>query len=58
VADGTHAQLLATTPLYAEVLAQAAEFEAEEERDGDGGGQVTGATPLGDVLDAVRGGSR
>jgi len=58
VADGTHAQLLATTPLYAEVLAQAAEFEAEEERDGDGGGQVTGGTPLGDVLDAVRGGSR
>ena len=37
VADGTHAELLATTPLYAEVLAQAAEFEAEEAReDGDG----------------------
>jgi ATP-binding cassette, subfamily B, bacterial len=27
VADGTHAELLATTPLYAEVLAQAEEFE-------------------------------
>ncbi len=38
VADGTHAELLATTPLYAEVLAQAAEFEAEDLRehaDGD-----------------------
>jgi ATP-binding cassette subfamily B protein len=85
VADGTHAELLATTPLYAEVLAQAAEFEAEEERDedeverdGDGGGgerdgggggerdeverdgdeRVTGGTPLGDMLDAVRGGAR
>ncbi len=32
VADGTHAELLATTPLYAEVLAQAGEFEAEAER--------------------------
>jgi ATP-binding cassette subfamily B protein len=31
VADGTHAELLATTPLYAEVLAQAAEFEDEDE---------------------------
>jgi len=31
VADGTHTELLATTPLYAEVLAQAAEFEAEDE---------------------------
>ncbi|MDA8047265.1 MAG: ABC transporter ATP-binding protein [Actinomycetota bacterium] len=30
VADGTHAELLATTPLYAEVLAQAAELEATE----------------------------
>ena len=27
VADGTHAELLETTPLYAEVLAQAGEFE-------------------------------
>jgi len=62
VADGTHAELLATTPLYAEVLAQAAEFEAEEARDGNsaggGDGQVAGATPLGAVLDAVRGGPR
>jgi ATP-binding cassette subfamily B protein len=33
VADGTHAELLSSTPLYAEVLAQAAEFEAEEEGD-------------------------
>jgi ATP-binding cassette subfamily B protein len=32
VADGTHAELLATAPLYAEVLAQAAEFEAADER--------------------------
>ena len=31
VADGTHAELLATTPLYAEVLAQAGEFEQEAE---------------------------
>ncbi len=30
VAGGTHAELLATTPLYAEVLAQAAELEATE----------------------------
>jgi ATP-binding cassette, subfamily B, bacterial len=29
VADGTHAELLETTPLYAEVLAQAAELDAE-----------------------------
>ncbi len=33
VADGTHAQLLESTPLYAEVLAQAAEFEADAERE-------------------------
>jgi ABC-type multidrug transport system ATPase subunit len=34
VADGTHAELLATTPLYVEVLAQAAaEEEVEEEAD-------------------------
>jgi ATP-binding cassette subfamily B protein len=40
VADGTHAELLATTPLYAEVLAQAAEVEEAELRgdaDVDGG---------------------
>ncbi|MBV8463590.1 MAG: ABC transporter ATP-binding protein, partial [Acidimicrobiales bacterium] len=29
VADGTHTELLETTPLYAEVLAQAAAFDAE-----------------------------
>jgi ATP-binding cassette subfamily B protein len=33
VADGTHAELLESTPLYAEVLAQAAEFEAEAARE-------------------------
>jgi ATP-binding cassette subfamily B protein len=31
VADGTHAELLATTPLYSEVLAQAASAEQAEE---------------------------
>ena len=31
VADGTHAELLASTPLYADVLAQAGELEAEPE---------------------------
>ena len=31
VADGTHAELLASTPLYAEVLAQAGELEATPE---------------------------
>jgi len=30
VADGTHAELLATTPLYSEVLAQAASEEEDE----------------------------
>jgi ATP-binding cassette subfamily B protein len=29
VADGTHTELLASTPLYAEVLAQAEELEDE-----------------------------
>jgi len=33
VADGTHAELLATTPLYVEVLAQAEEVERQAERD-------------------------
>ncbi len=32
VADGTHGELLESTPLYAEVLAQAAEYEAVEDR--------------------------
>jgi ATP-binding cassette subfamily B protein len=80
VADGTHAELLVTTPLYAEVLAQAAEYEAEGEREGaeaasdalagadqddDGNGAHQNGTegngdgtPLGDMLDAVRGGAR
>ncbi len=31
VADGTHAELLASTPLYADVLAQAGELEAQPE---------------------------
>ncbi len=35
VADGTHAELLESTPLYAEVLAQAAEYEAEDDRTAD-----------------------
>ncbi len=35
VADGTHSQLLATTPLYAEVLAQAADFEGGTGTDPD-----------------------
>jgi len=50
VADGTHAQLLETTPLYAEVLAQAASREAADARDvisptvdGGGSGRPTGA---------------
>jgi ATP-binding cassette, subfamily B, bacterial len=60
VADGTHAELLATTPLYAEVLAQAAEFEAADEEDGpeNDDGQASGDTPLGAMLDAVRAGGR
>ncbi|HWE54501.1 MAG TPA: ABC transporter ATP-binding protein [Acidimicrobiales bacterium] len=35
VADGTHAQLLAGTPLYAEVLAQAAEMETAPDEEVD-----------------------
>ena len=69
VADGTHAELLATTPMYAEVLAQAAEYEAADARaedgeggesdagngDGAGNGAGNGAeTELGAMLDAVR----
>ncbi len=63
VADGTHAQLLETTPLYAEVLAQAAEFE----HDADGAeGAATGSEDdgeetgrgLADLLDAARGAGR
>jgi len=71
VADGTHAELLETTPLYAEVLAQAGEFEAEADRasDIDEGDQGSGpdsdpvpAEPDGqvlrDLLDSVRGAGR
>ena len=58
VADGTHAELLATTPLYAEVLAQAAEFEAAGDGadgadSGTAGNQPNGSE-LGAMLDAVR----
>jgi ATP-binding cassette subfamily B protein len=48
VADGTHAELLASTPLYSEVLAQAA--EAEE------GDAAAGADDLIEALDANQGG--
>jgi ATP-binding cassette subfamily B protein len=61
VADGTHAQLLETTPLYAEVLAQAGAFESEADR-ADGGDEDEAAgrdgRPLRDLLDSVRGGGR
>ncbi|MHB8220638.1 MAG: ABC transporter ATP-binding protein [Acidimicrobiales bacterium] len=40
VADGTHAHLLETTPLYSEVLAQAASREATDSRDSTPGGTV------------------
>jgi hypothetical protein len=60
VADGTHAELLESTPLYAEVLAQAAEFEREADLEGsdadvadpDGSGRG-----LADLLESVRGGA-
>ena len=67
VADGTHAELLETTPLYAEVLAQAGEFEREadaEEAEEEAGLATDGAAPepdgqpLRDLLDSVRGGGR
>ncbi|HEY6623491.1 MAG TPA: ABC transporter ATP-binding protein [Acidimicrobiales bacterium] len=50
VADGTHAELLETTPLYGEVLAQAAELDVPgddvDELDGVAGlGAASGATP-------------
>jgi ABC-type multidrug transport system ATPase subunit len=39
VADGTHAELVATTPLYSEVLAQAEQDAAErDEAERDAGG--------------------
>jgi hypothetical protein len=67
VADGTHAELLESTPLYAEVLAQAGEFEreADAEEAEEGAGLETGEArtesdgqPLRDLLDSVRGGGR
>jgi ATP-binding cassette subfamily B protein len=67
VADGTHAELLESTPLYAEVLAQAGEFErGADEADPDGPTPEDGADdgpppdgkPLRDLLDSVRGGGR
>lgn len=66
VADGTHAELLATTPLYAEVLAQAAEYEAARERDdeeeeedaapGDPADAGEDAAAMNAILEAARGG--
>jgi ABC-type multidrug transport system ATPase subunit len=65
VADGTHAELLETTPLYAEVLAQAGEFEREADTDEaeqeadldtDGGPAAADGQALRDLLDSVRGG--
>ena len=70
VADGTHAELLASTPLYAEVLAQAAEFERQADGDTDpdddgsgsgGEGAEAGGEDghqLRDLLGSVRGGAR
>jgi ATP-binding cassette subfamily B protein len=67
VADGTHAELLESTPLYAEVLAQAGEFEQEadaEEAEQETGSGTDGAPaepdgqPLRDLLGSVRGGGR
>jgi ATP-binding cassette subfamily B protein len=63
VADGTHAQLLESTPLYAEVLAQAAEFEqeadsTEEALTGSEGDDEETGRRLADLLDAARGAGR
>ena len=62
VADGTHAQLLESTPLYAEVLAQAAEFEREDEEgdiaDEESAGPEENGRGLTDLLGSVRGGGR
>ncbi len=62
VADGTHAELLGSTPLYAEVLAQAAEFERQADEAGqpeteDGSG-VEGSEGrlLSELLRSARGG--
>jgi hypothetical protein len=65
VADGTHAELLESTPLYAEILAQAGEFEREADADEaeqeadldtDGGPAAADGQALRDLLDSVRGG--
>ncbi len=60
VADGTHAELLASTPLYAEVLAQAAEFERQADDDGAEAAEEDGhpedGHQLRDLLGSVRGG--
>jgi ATP-binding cassette subfamily B protein len=62
VADGTHAGLLETTPLYAEILAQATEYEATADADVDHPDGTSPPTPgpdgqpLRDLLDSVRGG--
>jgi ATP-binding cassette, subfamily B, bacterial len=60
VADGTHAELLETTPLYAEVLAQAGEFEreADEEVEEDPELDPPDGRPLRALLDSVRGGGQ
>jgi len=47
VADGTHTELLATTPLYAEVLAQAEEAEGEIPVSGHGASVPVGAAKTG-----------
>ena len=72
VADGTHAELLATTPLYAEILAQA-EAEAIDGglrthrrtaspadgwSDGPGGGRLWRAAEVAGAAAAVRGAAR
>ncbi|HEV3366591.1 MAG TPA: ABC transporter ATP-binding protein [Acidimicrobiales bacterium] len=60
VADGTHAELLESTPLYAEVLAQAAEFERDadlEGSDADAVGPDEDGRRLADLLESVRGGA-
>ncbi|HEY7916875.1 MAG TPA: ABC transporter ATP-binding protein [Acidimicrobiales bacterium] len=60
VADGTHAELLASTPLYAEVLAQAAEFERQADDDGAEAAEEDShpedGHQLRDLLGSVRGG--
>jgi ATP-binding cassette, subfamily B, bacterial len=63
VADGTHAELLESTPLYGEVLAQAAEFERDADRpdrpdpgDGDLDEMEVGRSGRSGVLQAVPGG--